>query len=142
MLLLAGAVGMAEAVLRYGGDPEIRKCAREIIADRKEEIGTMRRWASTKNHRICVNDQVFVKFGPLHISIVRFPCRFGGALSCAPRGRCRKTQPPPSQSRRPDRGTDRCRDLCPLPAGGRCRSYFRVPGWRRSAYLRRPVQAG
>jgi uncharacterized protein (DUF305 family) len=43
-----GAVGMAEVVLRYGEDPEIRKLAQEIVKAQKEEIEMMRRWLAER----------------------------------------------------------------------------------------------
>ncbi|OOG23883.1 DUF305 domain-containing protein [Thioalkalivibrio denitrificans] len=45
-----GAVGMAEVVLEYGEDPEIRKLAKEIIEAQKEEIEMMRRWLAERGH--------------------------------------------------------------------------------------------
>lgn len=39
-----GAIDMAEVVLRYGKDPEIRRIAQQIIIDQKKEIATMKAW--------------------------------------------------------------------------------------------------
>lgn len=39
-----GAVDMAEAELRYGKDPAIRRLATDIVAAQKQEIALMRRW--------------------------------------------------------------------------------------------------
>lgn len=39
-----GAIDMAEIVLKYGKDPEIRKLAQEIIAAQQKEIASMKAW--------------------------------------------------------------------------------------------------
>jgi uncharacterized protein (DUF305 family) len=41
-----GAIDMAEVELKYGKDPELKKMAKEIIADQKKEIGEMKKWQS------------------------------------------------------------------------------------------------
>jgi uncharacterized protein (DUF305 family) len=43
-----GAVDMAEVVLKYGSDPEIRALAEAIIKAQKEEITMMRLWMQEK----------------------------------------------------------------------------------------------
>jgi uncharacterized protein (DUF305 family) len=39
-----GAIEMAEAVLEYGKDPEIRKIAQGVIAAQEAEVATLRTW--------------------------------------------------------------------------------------------------
>lgn len=39
-----GAIDMAEVVLKYGKDPEIRTLANEIIVAQKKEIALMKEW--------------------------------------------------------------------------------------------------
>ena len=39
-----GAVDMAEIVLKYGDDPEVKRLARSIIIAQKKEILYMRKW--------------------------------------------------------------------------------------------------
>ena len=39
-----GAIDMAQAELRYGKDPAMRRLATEIVAGQKKEIATMQRW--------------------------------------------------------------------------------------------------
>ena len=39
-----GAVAMAEIVLKYGKDPELRKMAREIVKAQDKEIAFMKKW--------------------------------------------------------------------------------------------------
>ena len=39
-----GAIDMAEVVLKYGKDPEIRKLAQGIIAAQQKEIARMNAW--------------------------------------------------------------------------------------------------
>jgi uncharacterized protein (DUF305 family) len=39
-----GAIEMAETVLEYGADPEIRKLAEGVIAAQKAEVAAMRKW--------------------------------------------------------------------------------------------------
>jgi uncharacterized protein (DUF305 family) len=39
-----GAIGMAEAELRYGQDPVMRRLAQEIIVDQQSEINAMQLW--------------------------------------------------------------------------------------------------
>jgi uncharacterized protein (DUF305 family) len=39
-----GAIDMAEVVIQYGKDPEIRKLAEEIIIAQKQEIALMKTW--------------------------------------------------------------------------------------------------
>ncbi len=41
-----GAIDMAEAELRYGRDPELRRLARDIVTAQKREIAEMDRWAA------------------------------------------------------------------------------------------------
>lgn len=39
-----GAIDMAQAELKYGKDPQIKKLARSIISAQKKEIALMKRW--------------------------------------------------------------------------------------------------
>lgn len=39
-----GAIEMAETVLEFGGNPEIRKLAEGVIAAQEAEVATMRKW--------------------------------------------------------------------------------------------------
>ncbi|MBS0559448.1 MAG: DUF305 domain-containing protein [Proteobacteria bacterium] len=39
-----GAIDMAEVVLKYGKDPQIRKLAQDIVAAQKKEIAEMKAW--------------------------------------------------------------------------------------------------
>jgi len=43
-----GAVDMAEVVLKYGKDPEVKKLAQDIIAAQKQEIAMMQGWLKEK----------------------------------------------------------------------------------------------
>ncbi len=40
---------MAEIVLKYGKDPEIRKLAQEIVAAQQKEIAWMKAWFAEKS---------------------------------------------------------------------------------------------
>jgi uncharacterized protein (DUF305 family) len=42
-----GAVDQAEVELKYGGDPQMRALAKNIIKAQKEEIAFMKRWQAT-----------------------------------------------------------------------------------------------
>ena len=44
-----GAVDMAEILLKYGKDDEMRKLAQSIIADQQREIAQMQAWLKAKN---------------------------------------------------------------------------------------------
>ncbi len=44
-----GAIDMAEIVLKYGKDPEIRKLAQEIIAAQQKEIARMNAWLARES---------------------------------------------------------------------------------------------
>lgn len=44
-----GAIDMAEIVLKYGKDPEIRKLAQEIVAAQQKEIAWMKAWLAEKS---------------------------------------------------------------------------------------------
>ncbi len=44
-----GAVAMAEIVLKYGKDPEIRKLAEDIIGAQKKEIAWMKGWLTKQS---------------------------------------------------------------------------------------------
>ena len=39
-----GAIDMAQAELKYGKDPQLKKLARSIISAQKKEIASMKRW--------------------------------------------------------------------------------------------------
>ena len=43
-----GAIDMANVVITYGKDPEIKKLAEDIIAAQEEEIAFMRGWLEKK----------------------------------------------------------------------------------------------
>ena len=45
-----GAIEMAQIVLKYGKDSEIRALAKEIIAAQEKEIADMRRWLKERGH--------------------------------------------------------------------------------------------
>jgi uncharacterized protein (DUF305 family) len=45
-----GAIAMAEAVLEYGQDPEIRALAEGIIAAQEQEIEFLRSWLAERGH--------------------------------------------------------------------------------------------
>ena len=45
-----GAVEMAEIVLEYGTDPDVRELAEAIIAAQNEEIDWMRAWLAERGH--------------------------------------------------------------------------------------------
>jgi uncharacterized protein (DUF305 family) len=42
-----GAIDMAQAELRYGKDPTMRRLAQDVIAAQKKEIAMMQRWLTT-----------------------------------------------------------------------------------------------
>ena len=43
-----GAIEMAQIVLKYGKDEEIRKLANAIIREQRREIAEMQEWLKTK----------------------------------------------------------------------------------------------
>jgi uncharacterized protein (DUF305 family) len=45
-----GAIAMAQIVLEYGEDPDIRALAEEIIAAQEAEIGMLRDWLAERGH--------------------------------------------------------------------------------------------
>lgn len=45
-----GAIDMAEVVLKYGKDPEIRTLANEIIVAQKKEIALMKEWLARNSN--------------------------------------------------------------------------------------------
>ncbi|WP_415233548.1 DUF305 domain-containing protein, partial [Pseudorhodobacter sp.] len=45
-----GAVEMAQIVLQYGTDPEVRKMAASVIATQEAEIAWMKGWLARNGH--------------------------------------------------------------------------------------------
>ena len=43
-----GAIDMAQVILKYGKDPELRKLAEDIILAQEGEIAFMRKWLEKK----------------------------------------------------------------------------------------------